>query len=116
MLKNNKGITLISLSVTIIVLLILLSVTFEYTFGENSILDSSTEYKTSVEKNIVKNEIETILLKYKMANMDTGISIIDYFNSLSNITSITDNGNNTYTIIKDGISVIVKEFEIVEVQ
>ncbi len=116
MLKNNKGITLISLSITIIVLLILLSVTFEYTLGENSILDSSTEYKNSAEKSIVKDEIENILLKYKMANMDTGISIIDYFTNLSDITSITDNGNNTYTVVKDGVSVIVRDFKIIDVK
>lgn len=116
MLKNNKGVTLISLSVTIIVLLILFSVTFEYTLGENGILDTSTEYKSASEKSIVKDEIDVILLKYKMSYMDTGIYIIDYFNNLNEITSISDNGNNCYTIIKDGVTVIVKNLEIIEVK
>lgn len=116
MLKNNKGVTLISLSVTIIVLLILLSVTFEYTIGENGILDTSTQYKTAAEKDIVKNEIDVILLKYKMAKMDSGISIIDYFNSLSEVTNISDNGDNTYTVVKDGVTVIVRDFEVIEIK
>lgn len=116
MLKNNKGVTLISLSITVIVLIILLSVPFSYILGDDNIIDTSNEYKSSAEKSIVKKELDILLLKYKMAKIDTGISIINYFNNLSEITSISDNGNNTYTVVKDGITAIINEFEIIEIK
>ena len=50
MLKNNKGITLIALVVTIIVLLILATVSIAMLTGNNGILTQSRNAKTDTEK------------------------------------------------------------------
>ena len=50
MLKNNKGITLIALVVTIIVLLILAGVSIAMLTGDNGILTQSKNAKTDTEK------------------------------------------------------------------
>ena len=50
MLKNNKGITLIALVVTIIVLLILAGVLIAMLTGDNGILTQSKNAKTDTEK------------------------------------------------------------------
>ena len=50
MLKNNKGITLIALVVTIIVLLILAGVSIAMLTGDNGILTQSKTAKTDTEK------------------------------------------------------------------
>ena len=50
MLKNNKGITLIALVVTIIVLLILAGVSIAMLTGNNGILTQSKTAKTDTEK------------------------------------------------------------------
>jgi len=42
-MEKNKGITLIALVITIIVLLILAGITITYVMGDNSIIKRSTE-------------------------------------------------------------------------
>lgn len=83
--KQRKGITLIALVITIIVLLILAGVSISMIAGENGILQKATEAKTNTEKaqiienaqmdisgqqadnngsNITKEQLVTILNKY----------------------------------------------------
>lgn len=56
-MKNNKGITLIALVITIIVLLILAGVAIAMLTGENSILTRSTDTKYAQEIAKAKDEI-----------------------------------------------------------
>ena len=55
--KNNKGITLVALVVTIVVLLILAGVTLMYTMGDNSIFKKAQDAKNKTAE-AVKNEQE----------------------------------------------------------
>ena len=48
-MRNQKGITLIALVITIIVLLILAGITIMYTMGENSIFNKASEAKNKTE-------------------------------------------------------------------
>ena len=57
-LQRNKGITLISLVITIIVLLILAGVTIATLVGENGIITKATEAKISTELSAYKEELE----------------------------------------------------------
>lgn len=63
-IKTVKGITLIALVITIIVLLILAGVTIATLTGENGILSKATEAKT---ENIVGEEEEQVKLAYSAA-------------------------------------------------
>ena len=54
--KNNKGITLIALVVSIIVLLILAGISISMLTGQNGILNRATETKEKTEKNKNKKE------------------------------------------------------------
>jgi len=119
MYKNNKGITLVALVVTVIILAIILSVTFSTIVDNNGIISFSKEYKASSEGKIAKEKVNVMLSKYKMAKMDTGISIIEYFYNLKEkgeISNIVDNRNGTYTITKDGVKVIVTESEVLRTE
>ncbi len=62
--KQKKGITLIALVITIIVLLILAGISISMLAGDNSILQKSTEAKT---KTGIGQEKETIALAYNSA-------------------------------------------------
>ena len=57
-LQRNKGITLISLVITIIVLLILAGITISTLVGENGIITKATEAKISTELSAYKEELE----------------------------------------------------------
>lgn len=66
-MKNNKGITLIALVITIIVLLILAGVAIAMLTGENSILTRSTDTKYATEIGKAKDEIGLKVNEYAMA-------------------------------------------------
>ena len=57
-LERNKGITLISLVITIIVLLILAGITISTLVGENGIITKATEAKISTELSAYKEKLE----------------------------------------------------------
>ena len=54
--KNNKGITLIALVITIIVLLILAGVTIAALSGDNGILRRATEAKEQTNQKMMKKQ------------------------------------------------------------
>lgn len=71
MLKNNKGITLVALVITIVVMLILAGITINYVIGSRSIITKSKEAKTAYEVaentenehlDVLANEINNELL------------------------------------------------------
>ena len=57
--KNEKGITLVALVVTIVVLLILAGITITYVFGENSIFKQASEAKLQTEIAKYQEMLET---------------------------------------------------------
>lgn len=67
MKKNSKGITLIALVITIIVLLILAGISIASLTGENGILTKATESK---EKTQIEEEKEQIKLAYNASKME----------------------------------------------
>ena len=117
--KNENGITLIVLVITIIVLTILLGVSFSFILGDNNIIDSSTEYVSSTEKDLLIEEMDILLLKYKLLKMDNNISIMDYFKSFDpeeGYSNISNNGDGTYTIFKDNMEILINEHETLNVK
>ena len=75
MLKNNKGITLIALVITIIVLLILAGVSIAMLTGNNGILTRANDAKTKntygeavdkIKKDILRNCSQIKILPYRI--------------------------------------------------
>ena len=58
MLKGNKGVTLVALVITIIVLLILAGVSISLVVGNNGVINQATSAADSVNKANVKSELE----------------------------------------------------------
>ncbi len=61
--ENNKGITLVSLIVTVIVLIILASITLVTLVGENSLIFRAKEAKKDTERDLIQRKVEMIALK-----------------------------------------------------
>ena len=100
-MTKNKGITLIALVITIIVLLILAGVTIATLTGENGILTRASD---SAEQTEIAEEKEAIGIAYAGVladNNGTGVSASELQNELQKNgynATVTDNGNGTFTV------------------
>ena len=101
-IRNNKGITLIALVITIIVLLILAGVSIAMLTGDNGILTQAQNAKNRTEE--AQREEENILTNYE-----------DYINNATldtaTVGEIVTGGNKQYS--KNGTAIIPEGFAIV---
>ena len=90
-IKTNKGITLIALVITIIVLLILAGVTIAMLTGENGILTKTTEAKSETAKATATEKVQTeVMASY---GTDGKIDLNQLNKNLQNISGIKYNEN-----------------------
>ena len=71
-MKNTKGITLIALVITIIVLLILAGVSISMLSGDNSILNKAAEAKNQNEDKSLKEETQIVVSGRLIEKKTTG--------------------------------------------
>ena len=128
MRKNNSGVTLIALIITIIVLLILAGVTIAMIMGDNGILNRAVDASDST---TIAQEKEQVQTAYAAAMMDaydqedktvTQAMLQQEMNNLTgdNATEVTDNGDgsfnvyfkdteNNYRVDNEGVTEVVTE-------
>ena len=97
-LKNKKGITLIALIITVIVLLILVGVTIVTLTGDNGILSQSNKAKT-------QNDREEVLERVKIEVLASYGEDGKY--NIDKAKENLENNLNISNIIKEGKSLIV---------
>lgn len=71
-LRKNKGITLIALVITIIILLILAGVSLNLVMGEKGILKSATDASEKTIKAQIKEEIELAIMDIQAEQLPEG--------------------------------------------
>lgn len=104
-MKSNKGITLIALIITIIVLLILAGIGISLTIGENGILNHAKQAKVKTEEEAAREKLELVLLDLQAKKYtDTAYNETTYIN-----TEIT---NNSMTVFEDIVFVDGWQFTI----
>ena len=79
MLKNNKGITLVALVVTIVILLILAGVSLNLVLGDNGIVRKAQEAREKTEEADARDKVELAIAEYPLA--PDGQSFEDFLNS-----------------------------------
>ena len=84
-IKNESGITLIALVVTIILLLILAGVTISMLTGENGILNRAMEAKKKTETANEKEIIQTEFLSAQMSNDEANMGVALYDKNFENV-------------------------------
>lgn len=106
-LKNERGITLIALVITIIVLLILAGVSIAMLTGENGILTQSTKAKksniTGVEKEQIQLAMQSLKIKKQSDNISTRVEAEELQNQL-----IVDGAKNVTAESGEKDSLVVK--------
>ena len=99
--KEMKGITLVALVVTIVVLLILAGVSINTVLGEDGIIKKAKEAAEATKRASAEEEMNRLVLEYQLAKSDENFE--DFLQEKINegrINGATDNGDGTVTISK----------------
>lgn len=113
MLKENKGITLIALVITIIVLLILAGVSIAMISGDNSILAKASTAKEENQKGEVNTAIAMavteVLTKYYAGDIvATEITIANIVTAANNYSDYSFTAETDKIVVKNGTAIITE--------
>ena len=108
--KSNKGITLIALVISIIVMIMLATVSLNMTIGENGILTQAQDAKLKQEEADIETEVMSGIASldteyYQKATADTGITIDSIYN-MSSLAKYVNGKINGFNYNKNGTSVV----------
>ena len=99
--KEMKGITLVALVITIVVLLILAGVSINTVLGDDGIIQKAKEAAETTRRASAEEEMNRLVLEYELAKSDENFE--DFLQEKINegrINGATDNGDGTITITK----------------
>ena len=99
--KTEKGITLVALVVTIVVLSILAGVSINTVVGDDGIIQKAKEAAETTRRASAEEEMNRLVLEYELAKSDENFE--DFLQEKINegrINGATDNGDGTITITK----------------
>lgn len=123
--KSNKGITLIALIITIILMLILAGVVINLTLGENGLLTVANKGKKEYEEASIIEKVEIALAEYNTNKLiiDEDVDVDDALQTLlnnkifDNILEDDDIGiikNYEITLIKENDNIVIKDIQITD--
>ena len=108
-LKNKKGITLIALVVTVVVLIILAGVSINAVLGDNGIIKKANQAASVTKEAEVKEAINRTILEFYLTNdYETLEDFLNAKVSEGKIDSVTKNADGTLTVKKGEYSVTVE--------
>ena len=99
--KEMKGITLITLVITIVVLMILAGVSINTVLGDDGIIKKAKEAAEATKRASAEEEMNRLVLEYQLAKSDETLeSFLQEKVTEGRIDGVTDNGDGTITITK----------------
>ena len=99
--KEIKGITLVALVITIVVLLILAGVSINTVLGDDGIIKKAKEAAEATKQASAEEEMNRLVLEYQLASNDETLeSFLQEKVTEGRIDGVTDNGDGTITITK----------------
>ena len=109
MLNNKKGITLIALVVTVVVLIILAGVSINAVLGDNGIIKKANQAASVTKEAEVKEAINRTILEFYLTNdYETLEDFLKVKAKDGSIDSVTKNADGTLTVKKGDYSVTVE--------
>ena len=109
MLNNKKGITLIALVVTVVVLIILAGVSINAVLGDNGIIKKANQAASITKEAEVKEAINRTILEFYLTNdYETLEDFLKAKAEDGSIDSVTKNADGTLTVKKGEYSVTVE--------
>lgn len=107
-MKNNKGITIIALVVTIIVLLILSSISISYVVNKNGIIDNVNKNKENAEIRSIESKLQTESTSFNIQN-NGKLNLEKYMSKVGKIDEWKVNENDEEDEIEESVKKNVKE-------
>lgn len=107
--KDQDGITLIGLVVTIVVLMILATISIFTVFGQNGIISKAKETKERMIIADAKETIRLIVLEYELSGKEDSLENFLKEKVPKRIDSVINNGDGTLKVSKNGYSEDVEE-------
>ena len=106
--KDVKGITIVSLVVTIVVILILAGVTINVLVGDNGVINVSKEKNSKLAEKIAKEEMRTVVLEYGISS--DGETLQEFLESKvpSRLDEVKKIDDKTLEIKKNGYTIQVE--------
>ena len=105
-LKDNKGVTIVALIVTVIVMLILVSISLSVVIGEGNMFYKASEGKEIYKEGAIIEVLEEMMTKYQTSSYafetDGLQSFLTKQKDEKRIDDFEINADNTVKIIKDG--------------
>ena len=99
--KEMKGITLVTLVVTIVVLSILAGVSINTVLGDDGIIKKAKEQAEATRRASAEEDMNRLVLEYQLAKSDETLeSFLQEKVTEGRIDGVTDNGDGTITITK----------------
>ena len=99
--KEMKGITLIALVITIVVLMILAGVSINTVLGDDGIIKKAKEAAEATKRASAEEEMNRLVLEYQLASNDETLeNFLQEKVTEGRINGVTDNGDGTVTISK----------------
>ena len=114
--RKNYGITLISLVVTIIVLLILAGITINMLFGENGLLNRTTEATEEYSKSEVRERVELLLSEYTIERATGENTDFAKFLRKNLQVGVAQNEDDTYSFMLGEWQVVTTENEVISIE
>ena len=105
--KEMKGITLVALVVTIVVLLILAGVSINAVLGDNGIIKQSKLATEETSEKVAREEIKRIVTEYELTSRSQTLEEFLKTKIPDRIDSVINNGDGTLTVSKNGYTVTV---------
>ena len=106
--KEIKGITIISLVVTIVVLLILAGVSISTLVGENGIVDNAKKTQNNTYYQIASEEVSQLVLEHKLRKEDETLEEFLDSKVPTRIDGVTRKDDNTLIVKKNGYEIEVE--------
>ena len=107
--KETRGITIISLVVTIVVLLILAGVSISTLVGENGVVDNAKKIQNDTYYQIASEEVNQLVLEHKLTKKDETLEEFLTSKVPSRIDGVTRKDDNTLIVKKNGYEIEVEE-------
>ena len=115
-IRKNRGITLISLVVTIIVLLILAGITINMLFGDNGLLNKTKEATEEYSKSEARERVELLLSEYTIEKATGENTDFARFLRKNLQVGVAQNEDDTYSFMLGEWQVIATENEVISIE
>ena len=106
--KEVRGITIISLVVTIVVLLILAGVSISTLVGENGVVDNAKKIQNDTYYQIASEEVNQLVLEHKLTKKDETLEEFLVSKVPTRIDGVTRKDDNTLIVKKNGYEIEVE--------